>query len=58
MEDGKIIIFEYRYGHGEHNSLQDEVTFNINATDDENNEVYADWILETVGERCTWYEKD
>lgn len=58
MKDKKIIVFSYSYGHGEQNTYKEEVEFDIDATEEEINEVYADWILETVGDRCTWYEKE
>ncbi|MBU5439478.1 hypothetical protein KQI42_15795 [Tissierella sp. MSJ-40] len=58
MKDKKIIVFCYRYGPGDHNTTKVEIEFDKDATEEEINETYVDWILETVREKCTWYEKE
>jgi hypothetical protein len=57
MEEKKIIVFQYKYGWGDHEAIREEVEFDIDATEEEINEAWRDWVWQTVGERCTWYEK-
>ena len=52
----KIIIFKHNDGFN--NIIEDEFEFDDNATDEEINEQYIDWMIELITDYCTWFEKE
>ncbi|GAB6499056.1 MULTISPECIES: hypothetical protein [Bacillus cereus group] len=53
----KTIVFKWNYGIGEHEVEEEEFEFDDNATEEEINKEWHDWIWSKVSEQFTWYEK-
>ncbi|MGG0010007.1 hypothetical protein [Bacillus tropicus] len=53
----KTIIFKWRYGVGEHEIEEEEFEFDGDATEEEINAEWKEWVWSKVSEQFTWYEK-
>lgn len=53
----KTIVFKYNPYNGDHNAYEEEVEFDDDATEEEINKEWADWLWEKASEHATWYEK-
>mgnify|MGYP003291065067 CR=1 FL=1 len=54
----KIIVFKHRTGFRTDDCHEEEMEFEKNATEEEIQEAYIDWVFEQIGDKFTWYEKD
>lgn len=54
----KIIIFKHRDGLRRDDYYEEEFEFEDDATEEEINEAYINWIIQEVGDNFTWYEKE
>ena len=54
----KIIIFKHRQGFRSDDYYEEEMEFEDDATEEEINEAYINWIIQEVGDNFTWYEKE
>jgi len=54
----RIIIFSHQYGHGKHNSYQEEMEFEDDVTDEDISKEYQDWVWERIGDSFSWYDKE
>lgn len=52
----KTIIFKYNRGWND--TIEEEIEFDVDATEEEINKEYADWMIEQISDSCTWYEKE
>lgn len=53
----RTIVFKYNPYIGEHNAYIKEVEVDNDATEEEINEMWHDWVWEKVSDCATWYEK-
>lgn len=59
MKETKTIVFSHSLrGWGEQNKVTEEFEFDIEATEEEINKEFADWVWQQVMDHCTWYEKE
>jgi len=54
----KTIVFQHRYGLGDHHVYKEEREFESDATEEEISQEYIEWIFEQVSDNFTWYEKE
>lgn len=54
----RTVVFKYNPWHGEHNADIEEIEVDDNATEEEINEMWQDWLWEKVSDHATWYEKE
>lgn len=53
----KTVVFKYNPWIGEHNAHIAEVEVEDDATEEEINEMWQNWLWDQVSEYSTWYEK-
>lgn len=53
----KKTVFKHRYGIADHEVDEIEVEFDDDATEEEINEEWRQWVWEKVSDSFTWYEK-
>lgn len=53
----KKIVFSHSTGWGEHNKTKEVFEFKDEATDEEINEAFEEWVWSRVGDSVTWYEE-
>lgn len=56
--DKKVVIFQHLNVLGKHNLIKKEFEFESNATEKEIEAIYIKWILTTVENHFTWFEKE
>ena len=54
----KKIIFKYQRDFSGHDVVEEEVEFDDDATEEEINGEFANWMIEQISDSCTWYEKE
>lgn len=52
----KIIIFEYYRGWND--KIKEEFEFDIDADEEEIQQVFEDWVWELIGDKVHFYEKE
>jgi hypothetical protein len=52
------IVFEYQDGHGDHNLKKEIREFEDDATGDDIQEEFEEWVWEFIADRVAWYEED
>lgn len=51
----KTVVFEYEKGWND--IEKEEMEYENDATDEEIQEDFEEWIWNIIGDRCNWYEK-
>lgn len=57
-ESTRTVVFKYNPWHGAHNADIEEIEVDDNATEEEINEMWQEWLWEKVSDHATWYEKE
>ncbi|MFO1442885.1 hypothetical protein KDN24_06605 [Bacillus sp. Bva_UNVM-123] len=54
----KTIIFKYQRDFSGHDVVVEEVEFDDDATEQEINDEFANWMIEQICDSCSWCEKE
>ncbi|MCT4584096.1 MAG: hypothetical protein N4A54_04140 [Peptostreptococcaceae bacterium] len=54
----KTVVFKYKEGWGDHTVKEEEFEYESDATEEEIQKDYEEWVWNMIGDKFTWYYKE